>query len=60
MKIEAAGITRVHTFSYSPRPGTRAAELLFDRLEGSTRPPRRIRMATRVVPRGSGERTPRR
>jgi threonylcarbamoyladenosine tRNA methylthiotransferase MtaB len=25
--IEAAGITRVHTFSYSPRPGTRAAEL---------------------------------
>jgi threonylcarbamoyladenosine tRNA methylthiotransferase MtaB len=25
--IEAAGITRVHTFSYSPRPGTRAADL---------------------------------
>lgn len=25
--IDAAGITRVHTFSYSPRPGTVAAEL---------------------------------
>ncbi len=25
--VEAAGISRVHTFSYSPRPGTRAAEL---------------------------------
>jgi threonylcarbamoyladenosine tRNA methylthiotransferase MtaB len=25
--VEEAGITRVHTFSYSPRPGTRAAEL---------------------------------
>jgi threonylcarbamoyladenosine tRNA methylthiotransferase MtaB len=25
--VDAAGITRVHTFSYSPRPGTRAAEL---------------------------------
>jgi threonylcarbamoyladenosine tRNA methylthiotransferase MtaB len=25
--VRAAGITRVHTFSYSPRPGTAAAEL---------------------------------
>jgi threonylcarbamoyladenosine tRNA methylthiotransferase MtaB len=25
--VDAAGITRVHTFSYSPRPGTVAAEL---------------------------------
>jgi threonylcarbamoyladenosine tRNA methylthiotransferase MtaB len=25
--VDAAGITRVHTFSYSPRPGTAAAEL---------------------------------
>jgi tRNA A37 methylthiotransferase MiaB len=25
--VETAGITRVHTFSYSPRPGTKAAEL---------------------------------
>jgi threonylcarbamoyladenosine tRNA methylthiotransferase MtaB len=25
--VEAAGISRVHTFSYSPRPGTRAAAL---------------------------------
>jgi threonylcarbamoyladenosine tRNA methylthiotransferase MtaB len=25
--VDAAGITRVHTFAYSPRPGTRAAEL---------------------------------
>ncbi len=25
--VEEAGITRVHTFSYSPRPGTRAEEL---------------------------------
>jgi threonylcarbamoyladenosine tRNA methylthiotransferase MtaB len=25
--VDAAGINRVHTFSYSPRPGTRAAEL---------------------------------
>jgi threonylcarbamoyladenosine tRNA methylthiotransferase MtaB len=25
--LDAAGITRVHTFSYSPRPGTHAAEL---------------------------------
>jgi threonylcarbamoyladenosine tRNA methylthiotransferase MtaB len=25
--IDAAGITRVHTFSYSPRPGTAAEEL---------------------------------
>jgi tRNA A37 methylthiotransferase MiaB len=25
--LDAAGISRVHTFSYSPRPGTRAAEL---------------------------------
>jgi threonylcarbamoyladenosine tRNA methylthiotransferase MtaB len=25
--VEQAGISRVHTFSYSPRPGTRAAEL---------------------------------
>jgi threonylcarbamoyladenosine tRNA methylthiotransferase MtaB len=25
--VEAAGITRIHTFSYSPRPGTVAAEL---------------------------------
>jgi threonylcarbamoyladenosine tRNA methylthiotransferase MtaB len=25
--VQAAGISRVHTFSYSPRPGTRAAEL---------------------------------
>jgi threonylcarbamoyladenosine tRNA methylthiotransferase MtaB len=25
--VEAAGITRVHTFSYSPRPGTAAASL---------------------------------
>jgi threonylcarbamoyladenosine tRNA methylthiotransferase MtaB len=25
--VEAAGISRVHAFSYSPRPGTRAAEL---------------------------------
>ena len=53
--------TPVTVVSYNAAEmGTRAAELLFDRLEGSTRPPRRIRMATRVVPRGSGERTPRR
>jgi threonylcarbamoyladenosine tRNA methylthiotransferase MtaB len=25
--VEAAGITRIHTFAYSPRPGTAAAEL---------------------------------
>jgi threonylcarbamoyladenosine tRNA methylthiotransferase MtaB len=25
--LDAAGISRVHTFSYSPRPGTRAADL---------------------------------
>ena len=25
--VEAAGITRVHTFSYSPRPGTKAEQL---------------------------------
>ena len=30
--IDAAGITRVHTFSYSPRPGT-VAERLGDRVE---------------------------
>src|SRR5205807_6678382 len=29
--IDAAGISRVHTFSYSPRPGTRA-EALGDRV----------------------------
>ncbi len=35
--------------------GRAAAEVLFERLDGDTSPPRRVVLATRLVPRGSGE-----
>jgi LacI family transcriptional regulator len=38
--------------------GRQAAELLFSRLEGDDGPPRRIVLPTRLIPRGSGERSP--
>jgi LacI family transcriptional regulator len=38
-----------------PAMGRRAAELLFDRIAGDARPPRRIIMPTWIVARGSGE-----
>lgn len=38
--------------------GTRAAELLFARIEGDTAPPQRIVVPTRLVARGSGEVAP--
>jgi threonylcarbamoyladenosine tRNA methylthiotransferase MtaB len=41
--IDAAGITRVHTFSYSPRPGTRAAAL-GDRVDPETKKRRSRRL----------------
>jgi LacI family transcriptional regulator len=36
--------------------GARAAELAFARLDGDERPPQRLTIPTRIVPRGSGER----
>ena len=36
--------------------GARAAELAFARLDGDERPPQRLTIPTRLVPRGSGER----
>jgi threonylcarbamoyladenosine tRNA methylthiotransferase MtaB len=41
--VEAAGITRVHTFAYSPRPGTAAVEL------GDRVPPEEKKRRSRVV-----------
>jgi threonylcarbamoyladenosine tRNA methylthiotransferase MtaB len=41
--VEAAGISRVHTFSYSPRPGTVAAEL------GDRVPPEEKKRRSRVL-----------
>jgi LacI family transcriptional regulator len=38
-----------------PEMGRRAAELLFDRMAGDARPPRRLIMPTWIVTRGSGE-----
>jgi LacI family transcriptional regulator len=38
--------------------GRQAAELLFSRLDGDDGPPRRIVLPTRLIPRGSGERSP--
>jgi LacI family transcriptional regulator len=35
--------------------GRAAAEVLFERLDGDTSPPRRVVLATRLVARGSGE-----
>ncbi|MEY9839992.1 LacI family transcriptional regulator [Streptacidiphilus sp. EB103A] len=35
--------------------GQTAADLLFRRLDGDTGPPRTVRLATRLIPRGSGE-----
>jgi threonylcarbamoyladenosine tRNA methylthiotransferase MtaB len=47
--VDAAGITRVHTFSYSPRPGT-AAERLGDRVppEEKKRRSREVRARSEV------------
>ena len=47
--IDAAGITRVHTFSYSPRPGT-AADALGDRIppEEKKRRSREVRARSEV------------
>ena len=38
--------------------GRAAAEVLFERLDGDTSPPRRVVLPTRLVPRGSGEIVP--
>jgi threonylcarbamoyladenosine tRNA methylthiotransferase MtaB len=46
--IDAAGVTRVHTFSYSPRPGTAAAAL------GDRVPPAEKKRRSRLV-RGRSE-----
>jgi LacI family transcriptional regulator len=42
-----------------PQIGKTAAELLFSRLEGDTRPPQQIVVPTRLIARGSGEIAPR-
>jgi LacI family transcriptional regulator len=59
--FELAGALRlpVTVVSYDNRElGRRAAELLFDRLEGDRRPPIRVTLPTHLVERGSGELAP--
>jgi LacI family transcriptional regulator len=57
--FELADLLKVTVVRHDPdEMGRRAAELLFARLSGDERPPRRIVLSTELVARGSGERGP--
>jgi LacI family transcriptional regulator len=54
--FELANLLQVTVVRHDPHEmGRRASELLFDRLAGDERPPRRIVLSTELVVRGSGE-----
>jgi LacI family transcriptional regulator len=58
-ELAAALRLPVTVVSYDTRElGRRAAELLFDRLEGDERPPQQVNLPTHLVKRGSGELPP--
>ena len=57
--FELADLLRVTVVAQDPAElGRRAADLLFQRMDGDSAPPRRIVIPTRLVRRGSGELSP--
>lgn len=57
--FEAADLLGVTAVRHDPREmGRRAADLALDRLARPDRPARTVRLPTRLIPRGSGERPP--